>query len=68
MNEKIQSLFCDRIPKFSCNLATFSRRIFALHFLFSGLAEQNMSPQELFVQKPLKMANDRSNATVHGFM
>ena len=29
INEKILSRFCDRIPKFSCNLATFSRRIFA---------------------------------------
>ena len=45
----------DRVPKFTRNLATFSRSIFAPHFLVSGLAKQNMSP--------LKMANDKS-ATV----
>ena len=31
----------------SRNLATFSRRISALHFPVSGLAKQNMSPQFL---------------------
>ena len=41
INEKMQSQFRDRIPKFSCNLATLSRRVFALHFLISGLAKQN---------------------------
>ena len=55
INEKIQSQFHDRIPKFSCNLATLSRRFFLLHFLVSGLAKQNMSPQYLCVKKPLKM-------------
>ena len=45
INEKFQSQFCDRIQKFSRTLATFSRRIFALHFPVSGLAKQNMSPQ-----------------------
>ena len=53
INEKFQSQFCDRMPKFSRNLATFSRRIFArlfaLHFPVSGLAKQNMSPQFLCV-------------------
>ena len=44
--------------KSSRNLATFSRRIFALHFYVSGLAKLNMSPQYLRVKKPLKMAND----------
>ena len=41
INEKFQSQLYDRIPKFSRNLATFSRRIFArlfaLHFPVSGL-------------------------------
>jgi len=41
-----------RIPKFSHNLATFARRIFALHFPISGLARQNMSPQFLCVKEP----------------
>ena len=49
---KKSSQFCDRIPKISRNLATFSRRIFALHFLVSGLAKQNMSPQYFCVKKP----------------
>ena len=49
INEKFRSQFCDRIPKFSRNLATFSRRIFALHFPVSSLAKQNMSPQFLCV-------------------
>ena len=64
--KKIQSQF-DRIPKFSRNLATFSRRIFALHFHVSGVAKLNMSPQYLCVKKLLKMANDRKNATVPVF-
>jgi len=67
INEKIQVQFCERIPKFSCNLATCSRRIFTLHFLVSGLAKQNMSPQYLHVEKLLKMANDRKNATAPVF-
>ena len=67
INEKLQSQFCDRIPKFSRNLATFSRRIFALHFYVNGLAKLNMSPQYLRVKKPLKMANDRKSATVPVF-
>ena len=67
INEKIQSQFCDRIPKFSRNLATFSRRIFALHFHVSSLAKLHMSPQYSRVKKPLKMANDRKNATVPVF-
>ena len=58
INRKFQSQFCDRIPKFSRNLATFSLRVssrriftrlFALHFPVSGLAKQNMSPQFLCV-------------------
>jgi len=32
INEKIQSQFCDSIPKFSRNSATFSCRIFTLRF------------------------------------
>ena len=66
-NEKIQSQFCDRIPKFSRNLATSSRRIFGLRFHVSGLAKLNMSPQYLRVKKPLKIANDRKNGTVPVF-
>ena len=58
INEKIQSQFRDRIPKFSRNLATLSRRIFALHFLVSGLAKQNMSLKYLCSKKPLKMAKN----------
>ena len=58
INEKIQSQFCDKIPKFSRNLATFSCRIFTLHFHVSGLAKLNMSLQYLCVKKLLKMAND----------
>ena len=67
INEKIQSQFCDRISKFSLNLATFSRRIFTLHFHVSGLAKLNTSPQYLRVKKTLKMATDRKNATVPVF-
>ena len=63
INEKIQLQFCDRIPTFSSNLATLSRRIFAVHFHVSGLAKLNMSPQYLRVKKPLKMANDQKNTT-----
>ena len=39
------------MPKFSRNLATLSCRIFTLHFLVSGLAKQNISPQDLCVKK-----------------
>ena len=35
-----------------------------LRCVVSGLAK-NMSPQYLFVKKPLKMANDRRNGAVH---
>ena len=51
INKKFQSQFCDRIQKFSRNLANFSRRIFALHFPVSGLAKQNMSPHFLCVKE-----------------
>ena len=67
INEKLQSQFCDRIPKLSCNLSTFSRRIFVLNFHVSGLAKLNVSPQYLRVKKPLNMANDRKNATIPVF-
>jgi len=67
INETIQLQFCDKIPKFSRNLATFSRRIFDLHFLVSSLAKQNMSPQYLCVKKPLKMVNDRKDTTLPVF-
>ena len=65
INQKLQSQFCDRIPKFSCNLATFSHRIFALHFHVSGLAKLNMSPQYLCVKKLLKMENDRNFSCIY---
>ena len=57
---KINEKNRDRIPKFSRNLATVtvSRRIFALHFLASGLEKQNMSLQNLCVKKALKMAKN----------
>ena len=54
INEKFQSQFCDRLPKFSRNPATFSRRVsirrifarlFALHFPVSEpclLVEKNL--------------------------
>ena len=64
LSKKIQLQFCDHIPKFSCHLGAFSCRIFALHFLVSCLAKQNMSPQYLCVKELLKMANDQKNATV----
>ena len=67
INKKIQSQFCNKIPKFSRNLATFSCRILGLHFLVSGLAKQNMSRQYLCMKKSLKMVNDRKNATVPVF-
>ena len=67
INKKIQSQFCNRIPKFSHNLATFSRRIFGLHFLVSRLAKQNTSLQYLCMKKPLKMVNAQKNATVPVF-
>jgi len=54
INEKIQSQFCDSIPKFSRNSATFSCRIFTLHFLVSDLAKQNMSPQFLCVKETIE--------------
>jgi len=44
INEKFQSQFCGRIPKFSRNLATFARKIFKLHFPINALAKQNTSP------------------------
>ena len=55
INEKIQSQFHDRIPNFSGNLATLSRRFFSLHFLVGSLAKQNISPQHLCVKKLVKM-------------
>jgi len=55
------------IKLFSRNLATFSRRIFVLHFPVRSLAKQNMSPQFLCEKKPLKMTNDRKNAIVSVF-
>ena len=45
INEKIQLQFCDQVQKFSQNLANFSRKIVELHYVVSGLAKQNMSPQ-----------------------
>ena len=65
INENIQSQFCNRISKFSRHLATFSRKIFALHFIVSGLAKQNMSTPILVcdLKEPLKMASDWKNAT-----
>jgi len=44
--------------------------VFALHFLVSGFAKQNMSPQYLYVKKPLKIKwrkKDGKNATVPVF-
>jgi len=41
--------------------------MFALHFLVSGLAKKNISPQYVRVKKPLNMADDQKNATVPVF-
>ena len=49
INEKFESQFNDWIPKFSRNLASFGRRIVALHFPINGFAKQNMSPQFLCI-------------------
>ena len=52
INEKFQSQFCDRIPRFGRNLATFNK-----------IRARN----SCVLKKPLKMANDRKNATVPVF-
>ena len=62
IDEKIQSQICDRIPKFSCKSQNLRAAI-----SLKRLAKFNMSPQYLRVKKPLKMANDRKNATVPVF-
>ena len=65
INEKIQLQLCVKVRKFSRNFANSSRKTATVHCVVSGLAKQNMSPQHLCVQNPLKMANDQRNRVVH---
>ena len=57
--------FTTRYENLVAIFPNFSPKFVVQHCVVSSLAKQNMSPQYLCVNKPLKMANDQRNEVMH---